>query len=123
VSKDNKGGYLAPTTTVARLIKFLDDNLFFRQIATVLPPLGSAVSLGVPTLDTDPNDADWTPEVPASDITDDDAMTFGKRELMPHLLTKLVKISRKLLRSAVIDAENLVTDRIGYKMRVTAARS
>lgn len=119
VSKDPKGGYLAPTTFVAELIKFLDDTVIMRELATVLPPLGSAVSLGVPTLETDPNDADWTAEIPASDITEDDAMELGKRELMPHLLTKLIKVGNKLLRVAVIDAESLVRGRMGYKFAVT----
>lgn len=123
VAKDPKGGYLAPTTFVAKLIKFLDDNVFMRQLATVLPPMGDAVSLGVPTWDTDPNDADWTPEVPASDISEDDAATIGKREFMPHLMSKLVKMSMKLMRSSLIDPENLLVERVGYKVAVTEEKA
>lgn len=119
VAKDPKGGYLAPTTFVAKLIKFLDDNVFMRQLATVLPPMGEAVSLGVPTWETDPNDADWTAEVPASDISEDDAAALGKREFMPHLMSKLCKMSMKLMRSSLIDPENLLVERVGYKVAVT----
>lgn len=118
-SSDPKGGYLAPTTLSASLIKFLDDAVLMRQLGNVLPPLAQSVSLGVPTWDTDPNDADWTAEVPASDISEDDTARVGKREFMPHLLTKLIKISMKMLRSSVIDIESLITQRIGYKFAIT----
>lgn len=123
VSRDSKGGYLAPTTLVAELIKFLDNNVFMRSLATVLPPLGMAVSLGVPTWDTDPGDADWTAEVPASEIAEDDTAAMGKREFTPHLLTKLVKLSMKLLRVGVIDAESLLVERLGYKFAVTLEKA
>ena len=123
VSKDPKGGYLAPTQFVADLIKFLDDAVVMRQVANVLPPLGDAVSLGVPTWDTDPNDADWTAEVPASDISEDTAAAIGKREFRPHLVTKLVKVSMKLLRSSVLSVESLITERVGYKMALTEEKA
>lgn len=117
-SSDPKGGYLAPTQLSTNLIKFLDNAVFMRQLSTV-ETLTQAVSLGVPSWDTDPGDADWTAEVPASDISEDDTATVGKRELTPHLLTKLVKISQKLIRSSVIGIEDLVTQRLGYKFAVT----
>lgn len=123
VGADNKGGYLAPTQMASDLIKFLDDNVFMRQLATVLPPLGAAVSLGIPSWETDPNDADWTPEVPASDISEDDASRLGKRELMPHLLSKLLKFSNKLMRSSVINPQTLLTDRGGYKFSITEEKA
>lgn len=117
-SSDAKGGYLAPTQLSTNLIKFLDNSVFMRQISTV-ETLSQAVSLGVPSWDADPGDADWTAEVPASDISEDDTATVGKRELTPHLLTKLVKISQKLVRSSVIGIEELVTQRLGYKFAIT----
>jgi len=119
VGKDHKGGYLAPTAFSTDLIKFLDNNVFMRQLCTVLPPLGQAVSIGIPLWEADPGDADWSAEVPASDISEDDTASLGKRELMPHLCTKLVKISNKLMRSSVIDPDSLLRDRLGYKFQVT----
>jgi len=123
VSSDPKGGYLASTQMAARLIQFLDDQVFIRQLATVLPPIPDSVSLGVPTLETDPGDADWTAEVPASDIAEDDAMTLGKREFTPHLATKLVKLSMKMLRSGIFDVEDLAVRRVGYKFGVTEEKA
>lgn len=112
VSQDNKGGYLAPTTAMTELIRELDDEVFMRQLARVLPPLGSSVSIGTPSVETKLSAADWTAEIPASDLTADDAMRLGKRELMPHLLTKFVEISQKLLRSSVVSADGLLNDEL-----------
>lgn len=120
---DTRGGYLTTTEMSTAIIKFMDDNVFMRGLATVLPPLDRAVSLGVPTYDTDPNDADWTPEVPATAIAEDTAMAFGKRELTPHLFTKRVNVSMKLLRAAVIDIESFITQRLGYKFAITEEKA
>lgn len=123
--KDTKGGYLAPMAMAQRLIKFMDDMVFMRKLATVLPPLDSAVSIGAPSYDSDPGDADWTAEIPASDISEDDSMTFGRREMMPHLLTKMVKVGKKFLRVAagIGSPENFVTDRLAYKFGITEEKN
>lgn len=123
VASDPKGGYIAPTTWVAELIKFLDDLVFIRQLATVIPMPG-AVSIGAPSWDTDPGDADWTAEVPAADISEDDTATMGRRELVPHLLTKLVKMSMKLLRSnTLISPDTLLAQRLAYKFGITEEKA
>ena len=119
VSKDQKGGYLAPMGLATELIKFLDNEVFVRQLATVLPPMAQTGSLGVPSWDTDPGDADWTAEVPASAISADTSTTIGRREFLPHLLTKLIRMSTKLLRSSVIDVEQLIVERLGYVFAIT----
>lgn len=121
VGTDPQGGYLAPVAMVAGLIKFLDDNVFMRQLATVLPPT-TAKSVGVLSYDTDPNDSDWTAEVPSSDISEDDAIRFGGREMSPSLITKLLKASRKLIRSSSIPLDGFLTGRLGYKFAITEER-
>lgn len=122
-SPDIKGGYLAPMNFMAELIQALDDAVVMRQLARVLPPISTGVSLGTPSLDTDPADADWTAEVPASDISEDDAMRFGARELMPHLLTKLIKVSEKLLRASALSVEAIVRERMAYKFAITEEKA
>lgn len=117
VGRENQGGYLAPTQFVSQLIKFVDNALVFRQLASVFPVM-NAESVGFASWDTDPGDADWTPEVPASDISEDDSARLGRRELRPHDLSKLVKISTKLLRSSMLDPVALLTQRLGYKLAV-----
>jgi len=107
------GGYIVtPAQALTRLIKKLDDLLFVRQHATVIPVTESD-SLGCPTIESDPSDADWTAEVGA--VNSDTAMKFGGRDLKPHLLSKEVQVSMKLLRISALPVENLVMDRLAYK--------
>jgi len=114
------GGYLVPTQFVARLIKFVDDMLFIRQFGTVFP-LATGDSVGFPSLDTDPADFDWTTELQTG--SEDSTMAFGKRELAPHPLAKRIKVSNKLLRVAALNPEDLVLQRLGYKMAVTEEKA
>lgn len=120
---DIKGGYLAPMNFMAELIQALDDAVTMRQLGRVLPPISTGVSLGAPSLDTDPGDADWTAEVPATAISEDDAMRFGGRELTPHLLTKLIKVSDKLLRASAFSVEAIVRERMAYKFGITEEKA
>ncbi|GAA2790023.1 phage major capsid protein [Streptomyces showdoensis] len=118
---DPEGGFLvAPQQFVKDLLKNVDDMVQLRGLATV-QQLTQAESLGVPTLDTDLNDADWTSELATGN--QDDSMRFGKRELRPHPLAKRVKISRKLMRASVLNPENLVRERMAYKFGVTAEKA
>ncbi|MFO7537610.1 MAG: phage major capsid protein [Chloroflexota bacterium] len=111
-----KGGYLlTPLQFVDMLIKNVDDMVFLRQWATVLT-LGSAESLGAPTLESDPADADWTSELKTGQ--EDDNMEFGRRELHPHPLAKRIRISRKLLMK-LPNVESFAAQRFGYKFAIT----
>lgn len=123
VADNTKGGYLAGTTFAAQLIQAIDDEVFIRGLATVLPPLMSSVSLGAASLDADPADPDWTPEVPASALSADTTMAFGKRELTPHQDTKLIKPSMKLLRSSALPVESIILQRLAYKFAVAEEKA
>jgi HK97 family phage major capsid protein len=118
---DVDGGYLrAPMAMVDMLLKFVDNAVFMRGKSTKYR-IASACSLGVPTLDTDMDDADWTAELATGN--EDTAMKFGRRELHPKPLAKRIKISNKLLASAMLPIENLVNDRMGYKFGVTQEKA
>jgi HK97 family phage major capsid protein len=110
---NDKGGYLvAPQDYVNSLLQKVDDALFLRGLATVFQLTG-AHSLGYPSLDTDVADADWSGEItPAAQGT----LAFGKRELVPHPLSKLVKVSRTLIRNAAKSVESIVSERLAYKL-------
>lgn len=115
------GGYLtAPQEMVNMLLKNVDDLLFIRQKATKYQ-LTAAESLGVPTLENDPADADWTAEILTG--SRDTTMSFGKRALTPHPLAKRIKVSRTLLRKATMGAEQIVTSRLAYKFAVTEEKA
>ncbi|MCI0352268.1 MAG: phage major capsid protein, partial [Acidobacteriales bacterium] len=108
------GGYLAPPQAmVNELIKFVDNSVVIRPLATKFS-VGEAGSLGAPSLDADPADADWTSELGTG--SEDSTMAFGKRELTPRPLAKRIKVSNKLLR--VSNAEAVVTERLANKLAV-----
>lgn len=115
---DIYGGFLvAPPQFVLKLIQAMDNEVFIRGMATVFP-VTKAESLGAPSMDTDIADPTWTAEIKTG--SEDSTMSFGKRELTPHPLAKLIKISEKLLRVSAMDVESLVTSRLAYKHSVTA---
>lgn len=115
-TNDQSGGYLQPDEQfVNQLIKAVDDMVFIRQRATVFT-VTEAEKMGAPSLENDPADADWTTELGIG--SEDSTMDFGKRQLEPHPLAKLLKVSEKLLR-AVPSAEGLVRDRLAYKFGIT----
>ncbi len=110
------GGYLvAPQTFVSEMLKDVDNTVFMRTLARKFS-LGKAESLGVPKLDTDFTSADWVSEL---DTGDEDTLDFGKRELRPHALSKLVKLSNKLIRNSVTPIESMVRERLAYVFSTT----
>lgn len=116
-----EGGYLiAPPQFVAQLIKAVDDMLWMRQAGTQIP-VGAGGEIGVPTLDADPADSDWTTELATGSA--DSTMAFGKRSMAAHPLAKRIKVSKKLLRSAALSVETIVLQRLAYKFAVTLEKA
>jgi HK97 family phage major capsid protein len=117
---DAAGGFtIASQQFVNQLIKGVDDMVFIRQRATKFR-LESSHSMGAPSLDADPADADWTSELATG--SEDSTMAFGKRELHPRPLAKRIKVSNKLLRMNAA-AESLVMARLAYKFGITQEKA
>jgi HK97 family phage major capsid protein len=117
---DAAGGFMvASQQFVDQLIIFVNDSVFIRQKATKFR-LESAQSMGAPSLEADPADADWTSELATGN--EDGTMAFGKRELHPRPLAKRIKVSNKLLRMNSA-AEGLVQARLAYKFAVTQEKA
>ena len=76
----------------------------------------SADSLGMPSLDTDLTDPTWTTEIAAP--SEDTTMVFGRRELKPIQLSKLIKVSMKLLLTSALPVEGIIADRLAYKFAI-----
>ncbi len=117
---DSAGGYLVPTALAEYVIMGLDNAVFIRQFATKVR-VEKADSLGIPTLTADPADADWTTEIGTG--SEDSTMAFGKRDLNPHPLAKLIKVSNKLLRVSPTNVEALVMDRLIYRFAVAEEKA
>jgi HK97 family phage major capsid protein len=119
--QDTSAGFLTtPQEFVKKLIKRLDDEVFIRKLATVIPT-NNVNGLGFPTLDVDPDDAEWSTEIKLS--PEDKKLKFGKRELKPNPLKKLIKASDKLLRSDAMDPEALIIQRAVYKFGITEEKA
>lgn len=111
------GGYLiAPQQFSNELLQAVDNQVFMRSLATI-DRVPNAQSLGIPSLDADPADPAWTSEIATG--TEDSTMSFGKRELHPHPLAKLIKVSNKLIRASAGRVDALVRERLAYKVGVT----
>lgn len=131
---DVQGGYMVmPQQFVWSIIKFVDDEVFLRKLATKFQVL-NAQSLGAPSFDTDISDSDWTSELATGN--EDSSTAFGKRELVPHPLAKRLKVSNKLLRLAAATGvtsadgssfaggvEGFLRSRLGYKFGVTQEKA
>lgn len=116
-----KGGALIPPEQfVAELIKFVDDAVWIRQWGRTFQ-LRTAKSMGAPSLDTDVDDAEWTTELGTG--TEDSSMAFGKRELNPSPFAKRIKESETLLNLSAIPIEQLIRERLGYKIAVTEEKA
>lgn len=121
VDDDAGGGYLTGMMFVTELLKDLDAMVTIRRLARKFS-LDRAVSLGVPTRETGLADSEWTSELGAP--TEDTGITFGKRELNPHPLTKEVKVSRTLLRlGTVADPETIVREEFARVFGETEERA
>ncbi len=117
---DNAGGYLVmPQQMVNELLKNVDDAVVIRQFARGFQ-LRQAKSLGVPTLETDFSDAEWTTELRTGS---EDDLEFGKRELRPHPVAKRAKISNTLLRQTANGAEAIVRERLAYVFGITLEKA
>ena len=118
---DAQGGYLvAPAVLAQGIIKFIDDEVYLRRLATVIP-MDVGTELIAPTWDTDPADADWLTEI--ASVTTDTSMATGLRTLRPSRLSKQVKISRTLVNQSRINIEQWVQSRLAYKFGITEEKA
>jgi HK97 family phage major capsid protein len=81
----------------------------------------NADSLGCPTIESGPADAEWTAEI--GSIAEDTTLKFGARELKPHQVAKEIKVSRKLLRSSVLPVESIVSEVMAQKFAGTMEKA
>lgn len=113
---DTAGGYLVTPRQVANsFIQDLDDAVFIRKLATQFQ-VPNAQSLGCPALGNDLGDPTWTAELGTGN--EDHDLDLQLRELNPHPAARRIKVSNKLLRSASLNPEDIVRNRMLQKMAV-----
>ena len=114
---------IPPVEFVDQILIPRDRQVLIRKWATVRR-LTTSVQGYQPTIETNPDDPDWTTEITTvtNDGVDGTGMTTGNRELKPSVLTKLVKVSIKELMVLPQVAE-LIADRLGYKFGVAEEKA
>ena len=115
------GGWLVlPEALFDGLVKDLDNEVFVRQFATV-QSMPQAVSLGVPTLEQDPDDFDFTEELATG--REDEGTRFGKRNFEPNPVAKRARISETLIQRSTMPVEQILRDRLFYKLGITLEKA
>ncbi len=106
------GGYaIAPQQFSKELIEKVEKETQIYAMVDKIPVSGAG-SLGLPYEATDASSAAWTDEVPSDAISADSSWAFGKRELKPSDLVKLVKISKKLIKASALPVDELAKKKL-----------
>jgi HK97 family phage major capsid protein len=114
---DTVGGFLRPDQEfVARIIQNVDNAVYIRQLATVIP-LPSAETLVFPRKTTDASDPTWTSELSIGSA--DSALAFGRTSITPHPLAKSIRVSNTLLRVSAIAIESYVQEQLAMVFAAT----
>jgi HK97 family phage major capsid protein len=112
---DYKGGLLVlPTEMTTKVWHAMDSEVFIRQYATIFN-IPRADGARIPTMDSDMSDMEWTGEITEASLG---TMSFGARNLVPHRLSKGLKVSRDLIRLGAPDVGNFVSSRGIYKLNL-----
>ena len=109
------GAAIAPEEFVNELEKDIEAEALLYARVEKLPVTGAG-SLGLPYEEADASGASWTAEVPQSEISADANWKFGKRELNPSDLTKLIKVSKKLLATSAFSMDELARSKVKDKL-------
>lgn len=123
VDSDSAGGYLSASERfLSGVLQSVDDAVAIRALATVLPAMYGE-NLGQVTLAGDVGDFSWEAGENTTAETDT-TLAFGLRELKIHpLKRKLIKVSKRLIESARVDAAGVVQSRAGYALARTLERA
>lgn len=106
----DQAGYLVASEQFAtEVLKDVDDLLFVRRYARTYQ-VREADTLGIRKRSAKASTFAWSSELAVS--TDDSTLVFGKKVLTPHPATGLIKVSRDLLRRAVISADQIVREEL-----------
>jgi len=106
---------IAPEHFMEEIIREVDKAaLIYGRVRKI--PVSGAGSLGIPYEKTDASSAEWTNEIPSSEIGSDKSWEFGKRQLAPTDLVKQILLTKKLLATSAFPIDSLARDRIAEKL-------
>lgn len=113
IGTDSEGGFLAPDEYEKTLVQGLEDEVFFRKLATVIRT--SSGDRKIPIV-TSKGTASWVDEEGAIPESDD---AFGQTSIAAYKLATMIKVSDELLNDSAFNIESYIAKefarRIGTK--------
>ena len=110
VGTDSEGGYLVPDEFERTLIQALEEENFFRRIATVIH--SNSGDRKIPVV-ASKGTAGWIDEEGLYPESDD---SFGQLSLGAYKLGTMIKISEELLNDSAFDLATYIAQRFGVRM-------
>ena len=110
VGTDSEGGYLVPDEFEHTLVEALEEENFFRRIATVIRT--SSGDRKIPVVATK-GTASWIDEEGAYPESDD---SFGQVSIGAYKVATMLKVSDELLNDSVFDLEAYISKEFGRRI-------
>ena len=110
VGTDSEGGYLVPDEFEHTLVEALEEENFFRRIATVVQT--SSGDRKIPVVATK-GTASWIDEEGAYPESDD---SFGQVSIGAYKVATMLKVSDELLNDSVFDLEAYISKEFGRRI-------
>ncbi|MBR1810986.1 MAG: phage major capsid protein [Clostridia bacterium] len=110
VGTDTEGGFLVPDEFEKTLVQALEEENFFRQIATVIH--SNSGDRKIPVV-ASKGSAAWIDEEGSYGESDD---TFGQISLGAYKLGTLIKVSEELLNDSAFDLETYISNEFGRRL-------
>lgn len=107
---DSEGGYLVPDEYEKKLVEALEDEVFFRSLATVIKT--SSGDRKIPIV-TSKGEAAWIDEGGQFPESDD---SFGQTSIGAHKLATMIKVSDELLNDSVFNIEQYISKEFGRRI-------
>ena len=106
---------LAPEEFVKEILSEVEkEAILYGRVRKI--SVSGAGSLGVPYEKADASAAEWTNEIPSTDITSDKSLEYGKRELSPTDLVKQFTVTKKLLATSAFPIDTIAKGKIVEKL-------
>ena len=110
IGTDSEGGYLVPDEYEKKLVEALQDEVFFRSLATVIRT--SSGDRKIPIV-TSKGEAAWIDEGGQFPESDD---SFGQTSIGAYKLATMIKVYDELLNDSVFNIEQYISKEFGRRI-------
>ncbi len=110
IGTDSEGGYLVPDEYEKKLVEALEDEVFFRSLATVIRTASGDRKIPIVT---SKGEAAWIDEGGQFPESDD---SFGQTSISAYKLATMIKVSDELLNDSVFSIEQYISKEFGRRI-------